>query len=308
VTFIRLAADPETVVRDTLRNAMLALLGVVAIALTARTLPTARQQRQRGGGGSGGSGSGDGGGLPAQSTDPLPQLLDLPFLTELITVLGIVLALVVLVALFRHRRHFFRVAVAVLIISFVLAALLQVAPFDPFPEPASSAATPVANASTGGGGSASGTADGPSLLSVALLAVAGLVVLGTAVAANRRVRTADSDSTTETESTAGGATAVGRAAGRAADRLEETADLDNEVYRAFREMTVPLDVTDPETTTAREFERAAVEAGMVRADVTALTDLFERARYDEYEVDAADEQRAVELLRRIEDRYAEDDP
>lgn len=295
-------------VRDTLRNAVLALLAVVAVALTARTLPTAREQRQRGSGGSGAPGSGDGG-LPTGSSEPLPQLLEVPFLSELIAVVGILFVLAMLVALFRHRRSFFRVAVVVVTISFVLAALLQLAPPGLLPDPVSSAATPVLNGSAGGGGgSASGTASGPSLLSVALLVVVGLAVLGTAVAANRRTRSDDGDPSAETETTADSASAVGRAAGRAADRIEETAELDNEVYRAFREMIVPLDVADPETTTAREFERAAVAAGMRREDVAALTDLFERARYDEYEVDTADEERAVELLRRIEGRYTEAEP
>ena len=294
--------------RDTLRNTVLALLGVVAIALTARTLPTARQQRRRGAGGSGAAGSGDGGGLPGQSGEPLPQLLEIPFLAELFTVLGILFVLVVLVALFRHWRRFFRVAVAVLAISFVLAVLLQGAPLDLSPQPASSAATPVENVSAGGGGSETGTADGPSLLSVVLLLAAGVAVLGTALAASRRSDDSEDSASADAESAGNSATALGRAAGRAADRIEETTTLDNEVYRAFREMTTHLDVSDPETTTAREFERAAVEAGMRRDDVAALTDLFERARYDEYSVDAGDEQRAVELLRRIEERYTEEEP
>ncbi|WP_435347557.1 DUF4129 domain-containing protein [Haloarchaeobius sp. HRN-SO-5] len=93
---------------------------------------------------------------------------------------------------------------------------------------------------------------------------------------------------------------VAAAAGRAADRIEAEQDLDNEICRAWVEMTTYLPVDHPETSTPREFEHAAVEAGIAPADVRDLTDLFERVRYGHEDVTADDERRAVEALRRVE--------
>jgi hypothetical protein len=104
--------------------------------------------------------------------------------------------------------------------------------------------------------------------------------------------------------------AVGEAAGRAADRIEETDDgesFENEVYRAWAEMTDSLTVDHPESSTPGEFAAAAVEAGMDREDVERLTRLFADVRYGGAEATAGREQAAVETLRRIEAAYAEDD-
>lgn len=99
--------------------------------------------------------------------------------------------------------------------------------------------------------------------------------------------------------------AVGAAAGEAADRIEDAADVDNEVYRAWRDMTDHVDVPDPETSTPREFATAARDAGMDGTHVEALTDLFREVRYGGAEATADREQRAVDALRAIEERYAE---
>lgn len=292
--------------RDLVRTAGLALLGVVALGLTATTLPTARQPAQGGSGGSSGPGQGTGG-LPPGPTDPLPQLLDLPFLAELVTALLVVTLLVVLWVLYTNRRAAFHLAVLTIVAGIVAVLILQLAS-PTVPSPAGSTNVSGMSNVSGVGGGETSTTTSPSLVSFLLVAAVGAVLLGTAVAANRR-RGDDSDEERDRDDdTPGSVAAVGRAAGRAADRIEETDEADNEVYRAWREMTDHLDVDRPETSTAREFERAAVAAGMERSDVAELTDLFERVRYDDYEVGETDEQRAVELLRRIESRYAEDEP
>ena len=102
--------------------------------------------------------------------------------------------------------------------------------------------------------------------------------------------------------------ALGEIAGRAADRIEEGSpgDGENEVYRAWREMTARLDIENPETTTPREFQRASVDAGMAPDDVRELTRLFERVRYGGESATAAREERAVQVLRRIESTYGEE--
>jgi len=95
------------------------------------------------------------------------------------------------------------------------------------------------------------------------------------------------------------------AAGRAADRIERAAAVDNEIYRAWVEMTEHLDVEHPESSTPREFEAAAVDAG-IDADVVAeLTGLFERVRYGDEPPTEATEARAVDALRSMEDAYTD---
>jgi hypothetical protein len=97
------------------------------------------------------------------------------------------------------------------------------------------------------------------------------------------------------------------AAGRAADRIEDTDDVDNEIYRAWVEMTAHLDVPHPESSTPGEFAVAAVDAGVDREDVRELTDLFERVRYGHTAATNERENRALDALRRIEAQYGGDD-
>jgi hypothetical protein len=136
---------------------------------------------------------------------------------------------------------------------------------------------------------------------VVLLALAAVAAVGVLTRGPSEDDAPDAD-----ESTAATA-AVGRAAGRAADRIEDEAAVDNEVYRAWAEMTDLLDVPDPETSTPREFQAAAVDAGMAADDVRELTRLFETVRYGGAEPDGEAEERAVAVLRRIETAYAGDE-
>ncbi|AUX09808.1 hypothetical protein AArcSl_2183 [Halalkaliarchaeum desulfuricum] len=101
--------------------------------------------------------------------------------------------------------------------------------------------------------------------------------------------------------------AVGRAAGRAAERLTREGNVDNEVYRAWREMTELLEVSDPETSTPEEFASAAIEAGFGKRDVYLLTRLFEDVRYGKREPSPERERRAIRTFRRIETRYTEEE-
>lgn len=97
------------------------------------------------------------------------------------------------------------------------------------------------------------------------------------------------------------------AAGKAADRLEEhNLDVDNEVYRAWWEMTSLLNVPEPETYTPGEFAEAAVEVGMDEDDVADLTELFEEVRYGRRDPESREE-RAVAVFRSIESQYGADD-
>jgi len=156
----------------------------------------------------------------------------------------------------------------------------------------------------------------PSLLSQFLLVgvLALLVVVGILVLTGDHDQTvpdgADGDGGEEASEEAVDVAAVGAAAGRAADRIEETEDeesFENEVYRAWAEMTDSLTVDHPESSTPGEFAAAAVDAGLERDDVERLTRLFADVRYGGAEATADRERTAVETLRRIETAYAEDD-
>ena len=134
-----------------------------------------------------------------------------------------------------------------------------------------------------------------------LVAMVGLAIVAVAVYATGRDDAAGPDPEPEQDRDEAVTERIGRVAGAAADRIDDDAvDVDNEVYRAWRRMTASLDVDSPETTTPREFERAAVDAGMTRDDVGAMTDLFEAVRYGDRDPTEDAEHRAVETLRRIE--------
>jgi hypothetical protein len=106
------------------------------------------------------------------------------------------------------------------------------------------------------------------------------------------------------ESASVDATDIADAAGDAADRIEQSdVDVDNEIYRAWNEMTSLLDVDSAASSTAGEFADAAVDAGLDEADVRELTELFEEVRYGTEEPSPEREERAVETLRRIESTY-----
>nr|WP_305882917.1 DUF4129 domain-containing protein [Halobellus rarus] len=168
--------------------------------------------------------------------------------------------------------------------------------------------------STGGGGFGSGAAgDGsvatPTVLFglLLLVALAGAVILLLATTTGRE---RDADETTDgpVAEPSADVRGVGAAAGTAADRIEADADVGNEVYRAWVEMTAHLDLDRPQSSTPGEFAAAAVDAGMDPDDVDELTRLFEAVRYGDERVTDARADRAVAALRRIESAYAGDEP
>lgn len=144
---------------------------------------------------------------------------------------------------------------------------------------------------------------------IALVGVFGLVLVGTAVvlyrASGDQEFATDEEESEESESRADVGD-LAAAAAAAADRLERhNADVDNEVYRAWRDMTELLDVPKPRSSTPGEFAAAAVAAGLDEADVARLTELFEEVRYGERDPESREE-RAIEVFRSIEAEYGTD--
>ena len=290
--------------RETTRSAVIAVLAILAVAFAAATLDSTVTTERSGPEGPGiWGGEGDGGLLPPPQSGPAPgEAVQVPFLTELLAILAGIAVLAILAYLIIYWREALKIVLAIAVLLGLLFILFQ------FLSSSSSPLMEPGNGSVfGGGGGGGSETTQPSPPSLVFLLILGLALAG-AVVALFRTTTEDSENPAG-ESEAGGsnAAAVGRAAGRAADRLEQEADVDNEVYRTWREMTDLLDVADPETSTPGEFADAAVEAGLGREDVGELTRLFEDVRYGEMHPSDEHERQAVTIFRRIEDRYAEDE-
>lgn len=288
------------------RSAVLAVLAMLAVAFAAATLESAVDPEGGGLVGPAGGATGSGGLFPRPQTAPVPaEVLRFPFPTELFAVLVAIAAVAFVVSVIVYWRETLG---AVLVFGLVLGFLyLLIRWLAASGTPLGSGVFGPGNGSILGGGGGTETAR-PSPLSLGLLIVLGLAIVGTVLAI---LGTLDDDADDRADGSGSPdpeAAAVGRAAGRAADRLEAAAAVDNEVYRAWLEMTELLDVDDPATSTPGEFAAAAVEAGLGRADIDELTRLFEDVRYGDRVASAASERRAIAVFRRIEARYAEADP
>ncbi|WP_254768734.1 DUF4129 domain-containing protein [Salinilacihabitans rarus] len=296
---------------DLLTRLAAALLGIVALALAAATIDSPVSP-----GGSGGSGGGEGaGGVPARPPPPEePVPIEFPaFLEYLVYAVAILGAIALAWYLIVHRREAVRaIALGCLLALVVLAVVYAITLFpaaglDDTSEPIEPGLDDEAD-DPGLPGSGDAEAErvpfGPLLTVVAAVAAVfvGALLLSGRDADDDGLVSAARDAESESDP---GVAAVGAAAGRAADRIDGAADVDNEVYRAWREMTDLLDVDRPETSTPGEFAAAAVDAGLARGHVEELTRLFEDVRYGHEETTAEMEARAVSVLERIEAEYAD---
>lgn len=297
--------------------ALLALLAVLSLGAAAATLDATVAP-----GGSGGTGDADG--VGAGSGDrvdlgqpaPPDRTVQTPGIPPVVyQVLLLVVALVVLAGLVQFLQEYgARGLVTVTLVGVVMAVLLFLLLGG-----VGGGGSALGTNGTGGilgerapslpGGSAAGDESGTvpaTAPPTAMLALVALVLVG-AVALVVRA-SGDDVSVPDPDASSSGPTdvaAVGRAAGRAADRLEGDEPVENEVYRAWREMTRHLEVPNPGASTPTEFADSAVAAGMAREDVEALTDLFEEVRYGAHEATTEREERAVAALRRLEAAYAD---
>jgi len=306
--------------RDALRPVALALLAVLAVALVSATVADVAEPTGGSGGGDGGGspgGAGGGGFAPDNSSEGRPvsllggeasngqvcvQELDDPWVR-----LGLIAAFSLLFVAAWHRTDAVAATVLVGAIGFPLGLLYVVlsctGPDSETPDQAAPGADAAreGTGSGGGGGVPETVFNAPLWLVVLVGAVAVAVTLVTVTRAGGVRELVGGESTEdETAGDTADVAAVGRVAGRAADRIETGTDADNEVFRAWASMTEHLAVDRPESSTPREFADAAVEAGFDRADVTELTDLFAAVRYGGEDPTDDREQRAVAALRRIE--------
>jgi hypothetical protein len=164
-------------------------------------------------------------------------------------------------------------------------------------------------APAGGGESAVPEPSLPIVALAALAAVVALVVIAYYLtgddAAAEEEESPESEAEEEPAVDAEDVAEVGRLAGEAADRIEDAGDFENQVFRAWREMTRPLNVDHPRSSTPAEFAAAARAAGMSGDHVDRLTELFDEVRYGGREATPEREEEAVSLLRSIEEQYAD---
>ncbi|KAB1192312.1 DUF4129 domain-containing protein [Haloferax sp. MBLA0076] len=306
----------------------LALLAVVALAVAAATIDSTVVTD----GGPSGFGAGnDGGGGVGESQDTGFQPLSgdsegisipTPCLPWLLSpwVLALVAAVFLLLggyAYWETRSLLPPVAIVfalgppvVLLFGFLTACSQEFS----FSRQAAAAAGNISLFAPGGGGQLGESAGGAQNISPPTAVFTLLLVVALAVALFMLVTgTGDSpdegdDEADATPDEVPNVAAVGRAAGAAAERIESgESGVENEVFRAWAEMTDHLNVPNRQSSTPAEFAAVAVEAGMAREDVTQLTTLFEEVRYGGADATTAREQRAIDALRRIESTYAPTD-
>lgn len=315
------------------RNAhalILALLCILAISLAAATLSNPQQPTGAGEGGHG-VGTRDGG-APSQSgngttnkdaNNPILEgkgdifkLGPLCISALMSPAFGIVLlAFCLILGFVAYRRDSLAPAIAVLITSAIVLLpawlLLTSGCYMNTPKFQKTDQIPsftFANKSSDAANGASGTETmvSPLILIIALVVVAVLFAfVAYRASGDDTVNANDPVPAREPDDSA--LAAVGAVAGEAADRIEGAADMDNEVYRAWHEMTTHIDVSNPDSSTPEEFATAAEDAGMDPEHVDELTQLFLDVRYGGDDATADREERAVAALRAIEDRYADGD-
>lgn len=310
--------------RDTGRVALIALLCCLAVVLVAATLPS---MVENGGSGSGFGGAGDSG-VDERSERPAAdsgsgsapayefQGLCIAVLDSALGLLALVLGAVGIAAL-ATRSYDTKVTIMLSVALLPLVVLVFVVltggcgtqTLEPPTPPAELQPPPPENGSSGQGGGGDGPVSGPTLPSLLVLTVLLVTIVGAFAALfyggddeGREPTDAAAEPDDDVQRSA-----LGRAAGQAADRIEAGDDFENDVYRAWREMTEPLEVDRPDSSTPGEFAAAARDAGLNPSHVDELRTMFEDVRYGDRPVTDDRERRAVEILRRIESVYADDD-
>lgn len=315
--------------RDTALTVGLALLAVLALGVAAATIDTAVTAGGDGGiGGGGGDGSGIGPDDPdrlvgqedsASSTRMQPLISCYPELRQPPALLGLLLVAATFFGLtYRDTKSVFASATVAGSLSIPVLLLWYLFAFCNDGSASSGefaiglgnqteddGILPKGGGSSGLGDSAAETITTPTgvfTLLVVVAILASIVLLLTAGSDDEPdgVPSVPDDEAEEEADVV----ELGRTAGDAADRIEADADVDNEVFGAWREMTEALDVARPESSTPAEFADAAIAAGMDRDHVVALTDVFEEVRYGGAEPTRDRERRAVDALRAIEATYA----
>ena len=198
-------------------------------------------------------------------------------------------------------------AVAVMVVVFLFVATLMTmagSPFEPTNGSANLSEPPDRSALGSGSGDQPNTAPPATALPTGMLVFVGLLLGLSAILGFSR-RGGDESSPPEEEDADEATVAeVGAAAGRAADRLEGDADLENPIYEAWHDMTAALDEPGEPTETPTEFRDRAIAAGLPPGPVAELTTVFRDVRYGHEAATAERVEVATAALRDVEDAAA----
>lgn len=295
--------------RDTAVALVAAGLGILAVGLAAATIEDRRDPQTDGGVGGGGGSLFEGAPEPEGSGGTL-----FPYLDELMFVLAVIVVVIALFYLVTHFRESLGIIALVLGAVLLVWLAVQYLPSNAT-EVIREGEIPPGNVSPPGPeGEGFGQTNEPIRWwpILALLGIFGFVLIAALVIGSRDGGFSVGNDAPRGNADGSGrsngvAAAIGAAAGRAADRLESAETFENEVYRAWADMTDSLDVADPETATPGHFANQAIAAGLDPQDVRELTRLFEEVRYGERPASPERESQAIELLRRIEETYSEEE-
>jgi len=166
---------------------------------------------------------------------------------------------------------------------------------------------------SGSGTEANSGAPATVLTTGALLFVGVILGVGVVIGFSRAATSGagDRDGADEAGSGDSNAAEIADAAGRAADSLAGADDLDNPVYRAWRDMTTVLADEPDSTLTPAEFRDRALAAGLPPEPIDTLTEVFRDVRYGSHEVTAHRQAAALGALRDVEraaERVADEAP
>jgi hypothetical protein len=174
------------------------------------------------------------------------------------------------------------VAMAALIVIFLFLAMLAGMGGNPFAETNASANVTEQPEDTqlgSGSGTEPNTVPPATALPTGALVFIGFVVgLAVLVGFSRSNSPDPDDEDGEAVADEGTVASIGAAAGRAADRLEESTG-DNPVYEAWRDMRATLEDEEDPTLTPTEFRDRAIAAGIPPGPAGELTAVFREVRY-----------------------------
>lgn len=282
---------------------IIAMLGVLAISLAAAAISAPVGPEV--GTGTGGEGDGDALISPPEQLEEPPEVVEIfpNWVSPLLTALAIVATIFLILYLIRYWKESIPVLVvailAVIGLWFFLGSLSPT--FDPPSMPTEPISSELAGGDNGDGDPPNGAIETP----LVLIVLFGLALLGVVFAIfSQEVRSTPNTSDVEDETTV--SEKMRHLAGRTVARLENANDTDviapeNEIYRAWQDMTALLDVPDPETTTPKQFQAAAIDAGLDPNPVAELTHLFKEVRYGQYEPTTDRTKRAIAAFEQIAD-------
>lgn len=201
---------------------------------------------------------------------------------------------------------------------FAIILLGTLATSTPFIEPSSQSPEAPSEETTepvdrGEGGGFGNSRSLPNLVPLLTLAGMGIFLVGIGFVIYRlrnhspdRLVDAQSHSETESRSAKRELQEVADIAGKTATRIQQTENVENEVYQAWYEMTQRITVPNRQSTTPAEFADYAISLGMNEEDVNDLTQLFQESRYGHRNPTGEDEQYAINLFQRIETTYSDE--